>query len=308
VGGWRVAEHDYQPEIVDFGPIKFLRGRRQGRYPYCHSILIDDEGVAVIDPSADKEQCYRLAHSPHLAAVFVSHFHEDHQKYLFFFPDTLVWAPAAEAAAFTSMAGVFGLLGLEDPDYVHYWQKTLVEEFHYRPLAQVQTFTDGYELLLGQTRLQVVHTPGHTPGHSCFYFPEQDILYLADMDLTPFGPWYGDLTSDLNALLDSLQRLEEFQARIYLTAHGQGVFSGEEAKAALVQFKQVIFDREAEVLRQLQRPRTISDLVNQRLIYRKLLEPSFVYNHIEKQMISKHVQRLVQTGLVTRTEDGYVAA
>jgi hypothetical protein len=86
------------------------------------------------------------------------------------------------------------------------------------------------------------------------------------------------------------------------------VFPGDEARAALVQFRQVIFDREAEVLRQLQRPRTISDLVGQRLIYRKPLEPSFVYNHIEKQMISKHVQRLMDTGLVKLTEDGYVAA
>ena len=111
----------------------------------------------------------------------------------------------------------------------------------------MQTFADGDELQVGRTRLQVIHTPGHTPGHSCFYFPEHDILYLADIDLTPFGPWYGDQTSDLNALLDSLQRLEDFQARVYLTAHGQGVFSGEEAKAALVRFKQVILDREAEI-------------------------------------------------------------
>jgi len=303
-----VADNDYQPEILDFGPIKFLRGRRQGRYPYCHSIIIDDEAMAVIDPSADKEHCRRLAQAPHLAAVFVSHFHEDHQKYLYLFPDNLVWAPAADAAAFTSMTGVFSLLGLEDPEYAQYWQKILVEEFHYRPLRKVQTFKDGDELLLGQTRIQILHTPGHTPGHSCFYFPEQDILYLADLDLTSFGPWYGDRTSDLNALLDSLQRLEDFQAGIYLTAHGQGVFSAEEAKSALTQFKQVIFDREAEVLRQLRKPRTIAELVDQHLIYRKPLEPTFVYDHIEKEMISKHLQRLLQSGLVKLMEDGYVAA
>jgi glyoxylase-like metal-dependent hydrolase (beta-lactamase superfamily II) len=264
--------------------------------------------MAIIDPSADKEYCRRLAQAPRLTAVFVSHFHEDHQKYLYLFPDTLVWAPAADAAAFTSMAGVFSLLGLEDPEYVQYWEKILVEEFHYRPLRKVQTFKDGDELLLGQTRIQILHTPGHTPGHSCFYFPEQDILYLADLDLTSFGPWYGDRTSDLNALLNSLQRLEDFQAGMYLTAHGQGVFSAEEAKSALIQFKQVIFDREAEILRQLRRPRTIVELVNQRLIYRKPLEPAFVYDHIEKQMIGKHLQRLLQTGLVKLVEDGYVAA
>jgi hypothetical protein len=49
-------------------------------------------------------------------------------------------------------------------------------------------------------------------------------------------------------------------------------------------------------------------LVDQHLIYRKPLEPTFVYDHIEKQMISKHLQRLLQSGLVKLMEDGYVAA
>jgi hydroxyacylglutathione hydrolase len=302
-----VAGDDYQPEIVDFGPVKFLRGRRQGKYPYCHSIIIEDENVAVIDPSADKQYCRRLAQDPRLTAVLVSHFHEDHQKYLYFFPEDLIWAPAAEAAAFTSMAGVFELLGLEDQQYYQYWQKTLVEEFHYRPLKQVQNFVDGDELRFGRTRLQVFHTPGHTPGHSCFYFPEQDIVYLADIDLTPFGPWYGDRSSDLKALLASLARLEAFPARVYLTAHGQGVFTGETAKTALARFKQVIFDREAELLRLLRKPRTISELAGRRLIYRKPREPAFVYDHMERQMIGKHLQRLLEAGLVKHTEDGYVA-
>jgi hydroxyacylglutathione hydrolase len=303
-----VARNDYQPEIVDFGSVKFLRGRRQGKYPYCHSVIIDDEAVVVIDPSADKEYCRRLAQDPRLAAAVVSHFHEDHQKYLYFFPEGLIWAPAAEAAAFTSMSGIFELLGIEDPQYHLYWQKTLVKEFHYRPLQQVQTFADGDELRFGRTRLQVLHTPGHTPGHSCFYFPEQDILYLADIDLTPFGPWYGDRASDLNALLDSLACLEAFRARIYLTAHGQGVFTGEEAKTALARFKQVIFNREAELLQLLRKPRSISELVGRRLIYHKPLEPAFVYDHIEGQMIGKHLQRFLAAGLVRFTEDGYVAA
>jgi hydroxyacylglutathione hydrolase len=302
-----MAGDDYQPEIVEFGPIKFLRGRRQGKYPYCHSVIIDDEAMAVIDPSADKEYCRKLAEDPRLAAVLVSHFHEDHQKYLYFFPEDLIRVPVAEAAAFTSMTGIFELLGLEDPQYHHYWQKTLVEEFHYRPLNEVQTFGDGDELRFGRTRLQVVHTPGHTPGHSCFYFPEQDILYLADIDLTSFGPWYGDRASDLNALLATLQRLEAFRARIYLTAHGQGVFTVEEAKTALTRFKKVIFEREAELLHLLREPRTIAELVGRRLIYRKSLKPAFVYDHIEKQMLSKHLQLFLEAGLVKLMEDGYVA-
>jgi hypothetical protein len=127
------------------------------------------------------------------------------------------------------------------------------------------------------------------------------------MDLTPFGPWYGDRTSDINALLASLERLETLQAHIYLSAHGPGVFSAQEARSALQRFKEVIFAREAQLLELLQQPRTLADLVSRRLMYRKPLEPAFVYNHIEQQMISKHLQRLQAAGLVRLTEARYVA-
>ncbi len=302
-----MATTQEQPEVLAFGAISFLRGHRQGKYPYCHTLLVRDEVLAVIDPSAEKATCRRLARDPRLKAVLISHFHEDHQKYLTFFPDEYIWVPASEVEAFAGLGGVLALMGIKDPEYLAYWQKTLQEEFHFRNRPQVKTFVDGTEFTFGRTRVQVLHTPGHTPGHSCFYFPRESILYLADIDLTPFGPWYGDEASDLDALLASLQRLEEVPARLYLTAHGQGVFPAAAGRQALRQFRQVIFDREAELLHRLQRPRRLQELVGQRLIYRKPLEPKFVYDHIERQMIGKHLQRLLKAGQIRETEEGYVA-
>ncbi len=40
--------------------------------------------------------------------------------------------------------------------------------------------TDGQELELGNSRLQVLHTPGHTPGGIMFYFPEDKLLFSGD--------------------------------------------------------------------------------------------------------------------------------
>jgi len=296
-----------QMESVAFGPITLIRGNRQGKYPYCNTLVIADEVLAVIDPSSHRDICRHLAQDPRLAAVLVSHFHEDHQKYLTFFPDDHLWVPALETEAFAHFAGVAAHMGLTDPDYLTYWRRTLETEFAFRPRPQVQTFTEGTEFSFGRTRLQVLHTPGHTPGHSCFYFPDQGILHLADIDLTSFGPWYGDLTSDLDALLASLERLEAVPAQIYLTAHGQGVFTAEAGRLALRQFRQVIFDREAELLKLLPQPRTLTELVSRRLIYRKPMEPDFVYDHIERQMLGKHLARLLRAGKITKTEAGYVA-
>lgn len=49
------------------------------------------------------------------------------------------------------------------------------------PLVPVKEYlTDGQELTFGHLRLRVLHTPGHTPGGLCFYFPDQKALFSGD--------------------------------------------------------------------------------------------------------------------------------
>ena len=49
------------------------------------------------------------------------------------------------------------------------------------PLVPVKEYlTDGQELTFGHLRLRVLHTPGHTPGGLCFYFPDQKVLFSGD--------------------------------------------------------------------------------------------------------------------------------
>ena len=66
---------------------------------------------------------------------------------------------------------------------------------------------DGDELVIGQLRFQVLHTPGHTPGHVCFYEADEGVLFDGDVlfyrsvgrtDL-PGGSWQW--------LMDSIQRV-----------------------------------------------------------------------------------------------------
>lgn len=42
-------------------------------------------------------------------------------------------------------------------------------------------FHDGSQFDLGARLVQVVHTPGHSPGHCCFYEPERKYLYSGDL-------------------------------------------------------------------------------------------------------------------------------
>ena len=40
---------------------------------------------------------------------------------------------------------------------------------------------DGDRLDLGGRAVTVLHTPGHSPGHCCFYEPERGTLYAGDL-------------------------------------------------------------------------------------------------------------------------------
>jgi hydroxyacylglutathione hydrolase len=40
---------------------------------------------------------------------------------------------------------------------------------------------DGDELRLGSMTARVIHTPGHSPGHVCYYFAEQNLLVSGDL-------------------------------------------------------------------------------------------------------------------------------
>ena len=182
----------------------------------------------VVDPAADKDYFRELARTRRVTGVFLSHFHEDHQKYNHLFPQAHFYGPLLEEEAFFSLDAVFRFMGITDPDFRDYWRRTLIQDFHFRPPAHFTPYFPGQLFQLGEVTLEIIPAPGHTPGHSCFHFPRQQVLFLADVDLTPFGPWYGDAASDLTAFEATLNDLRAFPARTYLTAHEQGIFSAPE--------------------------------------------------------------------------------
>ncbi len=295
------------PSSTAFGPIEFIPGQKGGRYPYCHSlVLAAGKETWVVDPSSDKAYLGRLAQTHRVTRVFLSHFHEDHQKYNYLFPEARFYVPVQELDAFSSLEAILTLAGIQEPRFQEHWRETLLREFHFQPLRQVTPFSPGQRFSLGEVVLEVVSAPGHTPGHSCFFFPRQHLIYLADVDLTSFGPWYGDAASDLEDFATTLRHLQQFRAQVYITAHEQGIFNYEEAQVGLAYFQQVIAHREARLLEVLTFPQSLPELVARRLIYGKPREPAFVYDHMEGQMLTKHLDRLLKRGDVWLGPEGYV--
>jgi glyoxylase-like metal-dependent hydrolase (beta-lactamase superfamily II) len=85
------------------------------------------------------------------------------------------------------------------------------------------TMTDGEVLHLGSFDLQVMWTPGHSPGHACFYEERLELLLTGDHVLPTISPnvglFPGSDADPLGDYLKSLQRLRGLAVRRVLPAH-----------------------------------------------------------------------------------------
>jgi len=100
--------------------------------------------------------------------------------------------------------------------------------------AQRRALEDGEEISLGNIRLQVLHTPGHTPGGICLLLkePRDNILFSGD---TLFCRGIGRTDLPLasleqleNSIRDKLFVLDN-QMRVY-PGHGPPTTIGQEKK------------------------------------------------------------------------------
>ena len=79
-------------------------------------------------------------------------------------------------------------------------------------------FSDGEIFDLGERKVQVVHTPGHSPGHCCFYEAERGYLYSGDLIysgcLDIFYP-----TTDPKQFWQSVKKVQSLHLKHILPGH-----------------------------------------------------------------------------------------
>lgn len=291
--------------MFDFakGAIKFIRG---GKYPFCHSVLIDDRDRAVIDASSDKDKLQQFKDQRSVGYLITSHAHEDHLAFNYLFRESRFCVHPFDAPQFESVDSLidsYGEMAQEDREK---WRTFLENDCHYTPRRADLLLEGGMVMDFGEVRMKVIHTPGHTRGHCAFYFVDQRIMFTADLDLTTAGPYYGDRTSDIDETIRSLQLLKTFEVETYLTGHGKGILEGD--PRYINRYLEVIFLREEKLIHLLNKgARTLDQIVQEGIIYRnKSPIGPWDLTLSEKAMILKHLSRLVSMNRVEQEEDLYI--
>ena len=295
--------------IVDWGTderpltsaVSVLTGEANGAYPSGNSLLVRGAGETVlIDPSVTVVA--RGGAPARVDALVNSHSHEDHIAGNGLFSTARVHVHHDDLPGVQSLDGLLDVYGF-DESAAEGFRSYVVDEFHYSPRPDAEGFSDGPVFDLGGVTVEAVHLPGHTRGHSGFRISE-GVFFLSDIDLTGFGPYYGDAWSDLEDFTESLRRVREEEADWYVTFHHKGVIEGRETFLRMVDdFAAVIDRRHAAMLEFLAEPRSVDDMVAHRFIYRPHVQLDFA-DSVERRSAEMHLQRMFTRGEAIEVEPG----
>ncbi|MDF3040860.1 MAG: putative Zn-dependent hydrolase, glyoxylase [Thermomicrobiales bacterium] len=211
-------------------------GQRRGGH--VHAFLIDDgHDLTLIDTLADDDArrvlaaLRRLGRSPaDVKNIVLTHGHRSHLGGL---------------AALKRMTGA--------TVYAHEWESDIIagerraQPVTFRPVRPLRTWWRIYHLQLGINfglkphipcpidvaiaegdaigPLQVLHTPGHSPGHLAFYWPERRTLIAGDAIATwpALAPGWPSFNLNPTQERASLRRMTEFDINAIGVGHGEPI-------------------------------------------------------------------------------------
>jgi glyoxylase-like metal-dependent hydrolase (beta-lactamase superfamily II) len=294
-----------QPDLEDrrIGSVTVLFGARGGKYPHGNSLLVTGaEEAVLIDPSLGLLP--RSQRLPAVSRILNSHCHEDHIAGNHLFPDVPWHLHELDQPGLRSlddMMAIYGYGGTIDTAF----RQVVVQDFHYMARPDARSFRDGDVFDLGGgVRLRVIHTPGHTRGHCCFHIEPDDVLYLGDIDLSSFGPYYGDAWSSLDDFERSLDLVRGLVVRHYATFHHIGVIDERGAfLERLDRFVDKIREREQRLIEYLAEPHTLNEIAAHRFVYRPQ-DPIPFAEAVERRSMSQHVERLLRAGRLREVDSG----
>lgn len=138
----------------------------------CYVLACTETGTAaVIDPAWDGRAIARAVEQQgwRLAEIWLTHAHFDHVGGL---ADLQQLAPEVPVAIHPD---ALPMLRLAERSAAA-WGMTLEQ-----PADPQDMLAEGQRLALGDLEATVLYTPGHAPGHVCFYLPEHQLLFDGDV-------------------------------------------------------------------------------------------------------------------------------
>ncbi|MGB9735175.1 MAG: MBL fold metallo-hydrolase [bacterium] len=274
--------------------ITIFWGKTKGPLIYSNTFVIDTGGTKVIiDPGSDAPELKKLSEDE----VFIvnTHFHGDHRRMNYLFKKANFFAPEADAPMIESHEQFIDAVGITDKVLREQWLNVVKTIYNITEHKVSGIFNDDEYIIDKQYGIKAIALPGHTRGHSGIYFESASLTLITDIDLTPFGPWYGNEVSDIDSFISSIEKVKHIQSKYFITSHLKGIYTKEQLLPLLDKFSSH-FERREKTLLELINVKGVSsldELATYGIIYPKNTltdNPALLF--FEKKMLEKHIKRL----------------
>lgn len=171
-------------------------------------VVGDDSECLIIDPAHDVDAVMEAVGGREVLAILLTHGHDDHVRY-------------AREVAVRADAKIY-----LNPEDSMLWEQVFDAPFD-------ADITHGQEFSVGGVTLTAIHTPGHSPGSTCFYAPdlgEGGVLFSGDT-LFNGGPGAtGRSFSSFETIIESItgKLFPLPESTLVLTGHGDSTSIGAE--------------------------------------------------------------------------------
>ena len=279
--------------------IFYIPGENKSRFPFCACLYLKGKNLRVLIDAGMGTRNLAPIKEMGIDLLILTHCHIDHRLNFQEISNVPVWCHTNDAdylrdrGYFLESMG-FKRSGLDLTGLFDFAKNAFSIETDHR-------INHGERIDLGGIMLEAIHTPGHTPGHTAFFIPEHGLIFSGDIDLTPFGPFYGHDFADISDFLDSIDKINRMPAKMVVSGHA-GPFSdnlSERFKA----YGEVIYSRDRLLLENLSRPKSIKDFEGSHLFYKTYPDFPDLIRWFELVHIEKHLERLKSLGKV-RQEGG----
>jgi len=218
--------------------IEYIRPENEiGRF-LCSGMIVRGSGKLFFDTNFGEVRTKELLVSEKPDFAMMSHYHLDHSLWSAFVQGSSaqLYVPCAEENYVAEPDFFFERTA--QPPNAEEWRQFAGKTLKFKGCKGFKTYDGTFSLDLKNTRVRFITAPGHSPGHTTVFFPQEKILFTSDLGLGPFGPWYGFKDCSIPLYVESLLKLKALQPELLLTGH-DGVISRDIER---------VFDRCLEVI------------------------------------------------------------